>query len=280
MKTEVPKTYKHGFTLSELELRRLAQTCQEHMLKQCTAENIHATITATLLDGSIIEAPVVDDILTLENAGSRQVKKLLLQYNDGKEPADYQIVLTFQNADKEPDSWTSIKLKVVGQTRDWAFLAAADIDERLKKIKQMSSSFIINSRWFQIVPMVISVIVIILILPTMSRTSSVADALEKAYQSGAIKDPIEAIIFTERERSKSSGTVFMVPMIVALIVPWLASWILGKILNVIAPSYNFYWGDYVGYYNKRRSAQNIFWTVIVLGIVVSIISTYIIRFLP
>jgi len=40
MKTEVPKTYKYGFTLSELELRRLAQTCQDHLLKQCTAENI------------------------------------------------------------------------------------------------------------------------------------------------------------------------------------------------------------------------------------------------
>lgn len=282
MKTEVPKTYKTGFTLSELELRRIAQTCQEHMLKQVAQENIHTLITATLQDGTIIETSVVDDILALENAGSKQVKKVTLEYKDKKEdPANYKISLEFQNADRNPTSWVSIDLNVVGQIRDWAFLAAADIDERLKRVKQLSSSFIVNNRWFVIVPMVISISIMPFVLPSSFSAPAAIDKLEKAYQSGVIKDPIEAMIFLERAKNDSTARwVYFLPTILSYGIPWLIFWGLGKIFSVVAPAYNFYWGDYVSYYDKRRTAQNIFWIVIVLGIVVSIVSAYIMRFLP
>ncbi len=281
MKTEVPKAYKSGFTLSEVELRRIAQTCQEHMLKLFAPQNIRTTFTATLVDGSIIETSVIDDILALENSGSRQVKKITLEYTDEKEPAEYKIYLIFQNADKVSDSWDSIKLNVTGQTRDWAFLAAADIDERLKKVKQVSSSFIVNNRNFLYVPMIISLVIMMLVIPPNFDSSAAIDKLEKAYQSGIIKDPIEAMIFLERAKVEPSARLSLIfPMILTFSIPAILMLGLGKIFSVIAPAYNFYWGDYVSYYDKRRSAQNVFWTVIVLGIIVSIISAYIMRFLP
>jgi hypothetical protein len=281
MKTEVPKVYKNGFTLSEVELRRIVQTCQEHMLKQIQPQNISTKLTATLLDGSIIETPSIDDILALENSGSRQVKKTTLEYTDEKDPPEYQISLTFQNADKVASSWVSIRLNVVGQTRDWAFLAAADIDERLKKVKQLSSSFIVNSRLFLIVPIIISFAVMFLVLPPSYSYPLAIDKLEAAYKSGTIKDPIEAMIFLERAKNDPSTRWLIIPpMILTFGAPWIFIFGLGKLFSIIAPAYNFYWGDYVSYYDKRRSAQNVFWTVVVLGIIVSVISAYIMRFLP
>jgi len=237
-------------------------------------------LTATLLDGSIIETSVVDEILSLENAGSRQIKKISLEYKDKKDPADHQIFVMFQNAEINPDSWVSINFSVVGNTRDWAFLAAADIDERIKRVIRLSPSFVVNNRQFIVVPMAISIALMLFLLPPSPSSPFAADKLEEAYRSGLIKDPIQALILLERARGETGRLDYIAPMMLAFLVPWIILFGLGKLFSVIAPPYNFYWGDYIGYYNKRRSAQNIFWTVVVLGIIVSIISAYIMRFLP
>jgi hypothetical protein len=129
--------------------------------------------------------------------------------------------------------------------------------------------------------MIISLVIMMLVIPPSFDSSAAIDKLEKAYQSGIIKDPIEAIIFLERAKVDPSNKLALImPMILTFSIPWILMLGLGKLFSVIAPAYNFYWGDYVSFYDKRRSARNIFWTVIVLGIIVSIISTYITRFLP
>jgi hypothetical protein len=45
-------------------------------------------------------------------------------------------------------------------------------------------------------------------------------------------------------------------------------------------SYVFYWGDAIARYDKRRSVAKIFWTVVVLGIFVSVIGGLILRVFP
>ena len=116
----------------------------------------------------------------------------------------------------------------------------------------------------------ISMAIFLLAMPSLFSSTTAVDKLENAYRSRLIKDPIEAIIFfLERARTESiSGWQSVGFMILTLGIPWLIFIGLGKLFNLVAPAYNFYWGDYMGFYDKRRVAQNIFWTVIVLGILV------------
>src|SRR5687768_17234870 len=126
MKTEVVKHYQWGFILSEQEVRRIAQTCNDHILKNVADPRV--IIGAALRDGSLIESDNVDDILSLENAGSKRITRLVLTYDDGKEINDWSIDLIFQDAKVSARSWNSIITQVTGESRDWAFLAAADLE--------------------------------------------------------------------------------------------------------------------------------------------------------
>jgi hypothetical protein len=279
MKTEVTKSYKWGFTLPEQELRRLFQTCHEHIKENVDTPRI--LIQVFLRDGSVIESDKVDDILSLENAGTKRIQRLSLNFDTGMENPDWKISIQFEDAEKNPRSWTSISTKVVGQTRDWAFLAAADIEERIKRVKSLAPIYIMENRYFVLVPTFLSFILVLMAMQPIYNYGSAADKLESAYKSGAITNPIEAMIFLERAKEASQNIITILPLLLlAFFAPLVLLFGLGRLLTAIAPSYNFYWGDYITYLNKRKSAQNVFWTVIVLGIIVSLISAYIFKLLP
>ena len=76
MKTEIRRTYKWGFALTEQDVRRIAQTCREHGEKLAAAP-IFQTFMVRLGDGSVIETRDIDQVLALENTGKRRVEKPL-----------------------------------------------------------------------------------------------------------------------------------------------------------------------------------------------------------
>ena len=279
MKTEVTRNYKWGFILSEQELRRISQTCHDHLKKNVPDPKIQ--IEAVLRDGSVIEGNTIDEILTLENAGSKRIQRVSLTYDDGQEVNDWKIFLVFEDAEKNPRSWTSIFTEVTGKSRDWAFLAAADIEERIKKIKSIAPAYIIENRWFAIVPVALSMLIFLTAFFSFAMNTTAADKLDVAYENGTIKDPIEAMIFLERAKQESFTAAQFLPLLaLSMLLPYALFFGLGKLVGILAPSYNFYWGDYIAYLDRRKSAQNIIWTVVILGVIVSIISAYILRFLP
>jgi len=241
-------------------------------------------ISASLKDGSIVETNTLDDVLSLENLGTKQVKELTLIYDDGKEESDWGILIQF-NDGSVGESWTSMLFDVVGQSRDWAFLAASDIEERFRKIKTQSAEyFLTGSRLSFMIPIAIGAGLFALSTLTLTFSSkSAIDQLEIAYKNGVVKDPIEAMIFLERAReaSKYKDTLtYGIFAVLSYLIPWSIWSLLRKFIPTISPSYNFYWGDYIAYFDKRKSTANIFWTVIVLGVIVSIVSAYILRLLP
>lgn len=84
MKTEVVKTYKHGFLLSEIELRRLIQTCNDHLEKIVKPKEFFAKFSTTLKDGSILETENIEDIFQLENTGNKCIKGIKLVFTEKK----------------------------------------------------------------------------------------------------------------------------------------------------------------------------------------------------
>lgn len=103
--------------------------------------------------------------------------------------------------------------------------------------------------------------------------------LEQAYQSGKIKNAIEALIFLEKSREKFSLLNLIWPIIIGASIPFGAFLLISVVLPRISLSYNFYWGDHMAILDKRKSWVKIFWTVIVLGIVASLIGGLILRYM-
>jgi hypothetical protein len=105
-----------------------------------------------------------------------------------------------------------------------------------------------------------------------------ATLLETAYKNGVIKDPIEALIFLEKARAANHfGLKFVGVMILVFAVPFAVASGVSFVLPRLYPSYNFYWGDYIARYDKRRSNLRILWTVVVLGILVSLVAGLLLR---
>src|SRR5437764_14877895 len=143
MKTEVSKKYRWGFVLSEQEVRRIVKTCDEHILK-LGLESPHQKFTAKLKDGSLVESEDINDIVSLENEGSKKIQRINILFDDGKEKPEQSIEVEFQDALRDPHGWTSISFTVIGQSRDWAFLAASELEERVRKTKTTALTYIVN----------------------------------------------------------------------------------------------------------------------------------------
>jgi hypothetical protein len=150
----------------------------------------------------------------------------------------------------------------------------------MKRTRATSALVLINNPFFYFVPVFIGIFVLMPIMMqyTIQRDTA-ANLLQEAYNKGDLQNPIEALIFLEKARvSQDSSLSFTLIMIVSMGLPLAFSGVLYLILPRIFPSYNFYWGDYMALYDKRQGRVKVFWTVIVLGILVSIAASLILRF--
>ena len=294
-KTSTYKSYEFGFVLSEQELRRIVQVCYQHILKHVDEKNCRQIIKAYLADGAIVESATVDNILSLDNTGSKSIEGILLHFNDGK--MDYEkesapdpewgIWVRFLNPITRSDTWTSVSCLIIGQSRDWAFLLSSELEERIKKIKTTSFAYIFSRRYFFAIPAAIAFALSMIgaIQIDSTKYENIPATLELLYRNGQIKDPIEAIILTEQMKQSAAASPertanMLIFIILSFAIPFGIAWIVENTIPYFAPAYNFYWGDYVKDYDKKRTALNIFWTVFILGIIVSIISAYILRVMP
>ena len=133
MRTEIDHQYNWGFVLSEQDVRRIAQSGEEHAAKVGASAAIR--FAAKLKDGSLIESESLDDILSLENGGQKAVNRLTLQWDDGDERPKSSITVQFEDGQANPKSWDSISISVIGESRDAVFVAAADLEDRVKKTR-------------------------------------------------------------------------------------------------------------------------------------------------
>lgn len=164
--------------------------------------------------------------------------------------------------------------QVVGQTRDWAFLAASDIEERLKKLKKVSFIRLLSNRAILFSIMVVFMITAVGLSVLYNPPGNAVEKLAEEHEQGNIADAIQAIIYLERAKVDLTanaffvGAMFSMPVILILI---------SVLLPILFPEYNFYWGDYISYYDKRASISRLMWRVIVLGVSISVVAGLILR---
>jgi hypothetical protein len=193
VKTEITRAFKWGFFLPEQDARRLLQICDESMAKEKGPENRRTTIQAQLDDGSIVETANIDDVMALDNVGSKAVRRLSFIVDDGAVPSTWGITLTYGDGERRDTakSWESITYSIRGNSRDWVFVTSAELEERIRKTRTLSWGYILKQRWMLPVVMMLGLGAAVS-FGLLDRSSDAVPALEKAYNAGQFKNPIEA----------------------------------------------------------------------------------------
>jgi hypothetical protein len=260
--------------LSEQELRRIAQPCQENAPKIGVNEDLK--IQTKLKDGSLVDYKNVDELLASENGGQKAVTRLSLMCDDGHEDAKSFISVEFCDGAANPLSWDSTTLSVVGESRDAVFVAAADLDDRVKKTQTRAWPHIVSRPWFTIGGMIVATITFLVLSTFFSASKSAVQQLQVEYEAGQIGNPIEAII--RLEQLKTSEPFYQIMLLLTrFVLIWGIVGFFHYFGPKIAKSYVFYWGDAVAAYDKTRGMVKVFWTTIVLGLVVSVLSGWMLQ---
>ena len=271
MRTEVSKAFNWGFLLTEQELRRTFTACREHAEK--LGGQPDPDISVKLKDGSLVEVKDLDQVLSLENAGSKAIKRLSIAFKDGADPNQWQVKVEFLDGFSNTENWNSVRFQVVGASRDLVFLAAAELEERLKKTRIVSWPYLASRRWLgSLIPMLVLIVVMPFFVDNLGTESDALFQLEEAYQGGSVENATEALIFFERAKQEGRGFRFSLMLASIMVVPFVIVFGGAYVLSWLFPAYNFYLGDYVAYYDKRRSISRIVWGVFVLGVVASLIA--------
>jgi hypothetical protein len=135
IQVESRKTFRHGFVLTEAELRRIVDNVSEQFQK--LGQNPNITYTLTYRNGVVADTALLEDVLSQENSGSGQIVKLRVACESGAPPNTTVVVLEFINADAEDEpGYISMRFLIRGQSRDWVFVTSTMIEERITKIRR------------------------------------------------------------------------------------------------------------------------------------------------
>jgi hypothetical protein len=292
IQVESRKTFKHGFVLTEAELRRIVDNISEQFQK--LGETPSITYKMTFRNGVIADTNSLDEVLSQENIGSGQIISLGIRYREA-EPEDItalddtkmlhgtSVLLQFIDVDVEEEpGYLAIRFLIRGQSRDWVFVTSTILEERVTKIKrfapnQISSKGPSGALFRFAIPLLVMLSLVAGVFTSirdMSKTHP-GTILEESWKSGKVKDPIEAIIMAEKLRDealirKNSFLYFVTPlafMVGILLVVLLIAYFFDRYY----PAYNFCWGDYVEVFQRKESRRKFILVVLVVGVLVSFV---------
>jgi hypothetical protein len=271
---EPSKTYRFGFILTEQELRRLIGVISDQLIKIIPDAKVIQSYSIKYQNGAIAETSSIDHVLAQENSGSAQIVRLKI--NATAENSAAIIAVEFINADKEEESGLiSIKQKISGKSRDWVFVTSSLVQERLTKIKRFAPNQMAKSKFLAALLFPVFILLTLLFTAFLSgNRAEYIDKIEALWKKGTLKDPIEAIILFERNRSNFDRYAVVKPIIYPIIV--MAVFVLiYAFFYKYYPVYNFCWGDYLQLFEKTESKRKFWLIVILVGLLISVLGSLI-----
>jgi hypothetical protein len=278
---EANKHYKHGFVLSESELRRFNDLIREQIKKINQHPDLSFIYQLKFQNGIVAETDNIDTILSQENDGSKRI--VFLQVI-GKDQQDNSIAIGFFNLESDAVlSDHSVKYNIKSTDRDWVFVTSSQIEERIAKIKRFDF-FPRNkssSRLFILFfPLVVMLGMTVSLIGATSKANNYLVGIRDRYVKGEIKG-IDQLIFAIEEAKQENvdlTTGLFYPGIVAggLIVLIIFIYLY---ISKFYPLHNFCWGDYLDVFRRKEAARKTFNTVVILGLIISIIGGVITNFL-
>ena len=280
MQVESSKTFKTGFVLKETDLRRIVDTIQDQFAKLPSSPQSSGTFSLKLRNGAILETSSLDEVLTLENGGSSQIMRLEYEHQTKSENPPTIATIEFINADSDDATGsTSIRFHVHGSNRDWVFVTSSQLEERCERLRRFALNQLSGKGplaiAFRLLTPVIMLLFTVGIMVSMGRTidnrPQTSKLLEEAIKAGTVKEPIEAILFVEKQREGIKLTKDILPLKfltcagIFILVLIGASMFLARYY----PVYNFCWGEYAEEFQRKESRRQFWLVIIIIGVIVS-----------
>lgn len=286
MQVESRRTFKHGFVLTEAELRRIIESVTEQFGKLSGEPKPAITYTMKFRNGAIAKTASLEEVLSQENAGSGQIVRLGIESVVHEQPSDTVTTLEFINVDiDEEPGYTSVRSLVRGQSRDWVFITSTLLEERITKIRRFALNQFAGEKgpgrsiFSALIAMVMVTALFGGMLWSLSnalrRTLPVSASLEAAWKSGQLKDPVEAIVMAEKLRETRGlelnfWSMFNKPLQIVLGL-FTALVLAAGFTWRYYPVYNFCWGDYLEVFQQKEARRKFVLVILLVGILVSFV---------
>jgi hypothetical protein len=288
MQTKIRKQYTDGFHLAEQDVRRLHQLVADCAAKKSLENRSSIKIFTRLSDGSILELRTVDELLSLDNAAEKLIDFLSISAQaelgpetEEDEPVEqWAIIVKFNRPTGAYANQYSIQTEVVGASRDWVVLTAATINDRVNLARRRNLHVLLSHPFVPVIVLLIFFGVGIVALVGNLAPADHHSQLEALYKAGKLANPVEALIALEKLKAdRRSADSFLFGLFAILAAAALTSAIIPRLTRWLSEPYVFYWGDYITLYQKRRGLNNVLWSVVVLGAVVGVLSSYLSKLL-
>ncbi len=284
MSTELKGSFKFGFELKEKDLRRIVDTITDKYSNSKSNNLIHQYKFKDI-KGLVTETNNIDDIFFDDNVGSKKISQISLEIYD-KEKTHYSNV-NFFDLKSEKDEKNSINYKLSGDNRDYVFVLASELDDRINQFKKINMSNLVSDRF---VPMLfvmalIPVLIILTFIKSADFKKAKIEFIEKISLENytdtisGIKQLMFDIQLHQPTRSSDSPEIIYISF-GSIMLFFVSYFILGYFLDKFFFPYNFVWGDYASEFEKRKKIRNgIFYTTIG-GVLIGMIGSYIAGYLP
>jgi hypothetical protein len=241
MRTELRKSFTHGFVLTEQELRRIHNKMMQQM-KSHGKDNFSSYYELRYKNGVRAEKASLDEIIADDNSGKSKIQGLKMALLSRSPIQETQIEIEFRvppptSKDVDERSY-SIQYYVVGDERDWVYLTSSELDDRIANIKQLP---IFN---YGVTCIVIGMLILCF---------------------------VAAYLISNRFFQLLLGYRIILCLVPSLLI-------IGGIAAVYGfPLYNFCWGDYIKFFSRRQTLGKYVLSgviiTLVLGIIGSVIAT-------
>ena len=163
--TEITKTFRNGFILTEADLERIVNDVSEQFRQRFDDTAPKLAFTVRLRNGVTVSAYTLDRVLSEENLGDSQIVRLEIDWYASRVLDPTVVSLVFKNANFESEQGdTSIALFVRGEPREWVSTTAAILEERLEKIKRFTPHQLTNRSISRLTSLLISPLIVLSIL--------------------------------------------------------------------------------------------------------------------
>ncbi|MCZ7399561.1 MAG: hypothetical protein O8C62_07780 [Candidatus Methanoperedens sp.] len=135
LKVDKSESYDWSIVVDEKELRRL-----DEIIKDAFGDSQETTLKYNIKcsDGSLIETDDINEVVSEENPKNHQIEYITVNTENPKFSKKIYISL----GKKDTSSEKSVSYSISGDTRDWVYLTASKIEERVKNLKT----------WYSLIP--------------------------------------------------------------------------------------------------------------------------------
>lgn len=251
MAAHVEHDFQNHFELNEEKLRRIHSILKKR-INNNNQEVIKFTITRD--DNLIYPTNNIDDIINEPNDSASKINEVEINYTSD----NLFLEISFSNK-------YGCGLKISGEDRDNVFLLYSELKDYIaKEVSNLKNLSWLRSRFFLPIFMFAFILYMTYLFWGLKQTS--AETINQLIETTDLNKKINYLIVKANERD--SLTPPLMPMFafmgVAVITPLLP---VSKFINYLRPVNTFLFGKEIQVIKSRRkTASNIFWVVIVGGI--------------